>query len=49
LQHFIEILIKEGKNMTKSLKNTGDPVVKDLLSFVSEHTLNAICGIVLYS
>jgi len=49
LQQFVESLIKEGENMTKSLKNTGDSVVKDLVSFVSEHTLNAICGIVFYS
>jgi len=32
--------------MTKSLKNTGSTVVKDLIPFISEHTLNAICGIV---
>jgi len=49
LQQFVNILIEEGINMTKSLKNTGDPVVKDLVSFLSEHTLNAICGIVFYS
>ncbi|XP_011698923.1 PREDICTED: cytochrome P450 4C1-like [Wasmannia auropunctata] len=29
--------------MTKSLKHTGDAVVKDLTSFLSEHALNAIC------
>ncbi|KAL6431890.1 hypothetical protein ACFW04_007376 [Cataglyphis niger] len=29
--------------MTKSLKHTGGVVVKDLIPFVSEHTLNAIC------
>jgi len=44
LQQFVEILIEEGENMTNSLKNTGDAVVKDLVSFFSEHTLNAICG-----
>ncbi|EGI58147.1 Cytochrome P450 4C1 [Acromyrmex echinatior] len=43
LQHFIESLIEEGENMTKSLKNTGGTVVKDLIPFISEHTLNAIC------
>ncbi|XP_024867477.1 cytochrome P450 4C1-like, partial [Temnothorax curvispinosus] len=43
LQQFVEILIEEGKNMAKSLKNTGGTVVKDLVPFVSEHTLNAIC------
>ncbi|XP_024893144.1 cytochrome P450 4C1-like isoform X1 [Temnothorax curvispinosus] len=43
LQHFIQILIEEGENMTKSLKNAGGTVVKDLVPFFSEHTLNAIC------
>lgn len=43
LQHFVEILIEEGENMTKLMKNTGGTVVKDLVPFVSEHTLNAIC------
>ncbi|XP_011701421.1 PREDICTED: cytochrome P450 4C1-like isoform X2 [Wasmannia auropunctata] len=43
LQQFIEILIEEGENMIKSLKNTGGTVVKDSVSFFSEHTLNAIC------
>ncbi|XP_024877883.1 cytochrome P450 4C1-like isoform X2 [Temnothorax curvispinosus] len=45
LQQFIQILIEEGENMTKSLKNAGDTVVKDLVPFFSAHTLNAICGI----
>ncbi|XP_024892041.1 cytochrome P450 4C1-like [Temnothorax curvispinosus] len=43
LEQYAEILITEGENMTTSLKNTGGTVVKDLESFVSEHTLNAIC------
>ncbi|KYN19101.1 Cytochrome P450 4C1 [Trachymyrmex cornetzi] len=43
LQHFVEILIEEGENMTKSLKNTGGIIVKDLIPFISEHTLNAMC------
>ncbi|XP_071572411.1 cytochrome P450 4C1-like isoform X2 [Temnothorax nylanderi] len=43
LQQFVEILIEEGENMAKSLKNTGGTVVKDLVPFVSKHTLNAIC------
>ncbi|TGZ38590.1 hypothetical protein DBV15_11251, partial [Temnothorax longispinosus] len=43
LQQFIQILIEEGENMTKSLKNAGDTVVKDLVPFFSAHTLNAIC------
>ncbi|XP_011699620.1 PREDICTED: cytochrome P450 4C1-like isoform X2 [Wasmannia auropunctata] len=44
LQQFVEILIEEGKNMTKLIrKNTEGTVVKDLKAFISEHTLNAIC------
>ncbi|XP_024875517.1 cytochrome P450 4C1-like isoform X1 [Temnothorax curvispinosus] len=43
LQQFVEILIEEGKSMTNSLKKTGGTVVKDLVPFFSEHTLNAIC------
>jgi len=45
LQRFVPILIEEGENMTKSLKNTQSTVVKDLLSFISKHTLNAVCGL----
>ncbi|XP_025262035.1 cytochrome P450 4C1 isoform X2 [Camponotus floridanus] len=43
LNQFVDILIKEGECMTKSLNGVEGTVVKDLLSFVSEHTLNAIC------
>ncbi|XP_024868675.1 cytochrome P450 4C1-like, partial [Temnothorax curvispinosus] len=43
LQHFVQILIEEGENMTKSLKNAEGTVVKDLVPFLSEYTLNAIC------
>jgi len=46
LQQFVEILIEESERMTKSLESMGDSVIKDLVPFVSEHTLNAICGIV---
>ncbi|XP_011882043.1 PREDICTED: cytochrome P450 4C1-like [Vollenhovia emeryi] len=49
LQQFVEILIEEGENMTNALKNTGNTVVKDLTPFISEHTLNAICGMVFCS
>jgi len=45
LHQLVEILIKEGENMTKSLKNIRGTVVKDLKPFISEYTLNAICGI----
>ncbi|XP_072762553.1 uncharacterized protein [Anoplolepis gracilipes] len=43
LNQFVDVLIKESNCMTKSLKDAGGIVVKDLSSFVSEHTLNAIC------
>ncbi|KAG5312564.1 CP4C1 protein, partial [Acromyrmex insinuator] len=43
LQRFVKIFDKESKNMVKSLKNAKGTVVKDLTSFISEHTLNAIC------
>ncbi|XP_036145805.1 cytochrome P450 4C1 [Monomorium pharaonis] len=43
LQQFIEILVEEGESMTRSLKNAGGIVTKDLEPFISEHTLNAIC------
>jgi len=48
LQQFAEILIEEGENMTKSLKNTEGIIVKELIPFISEYTLNAICGIIFY-
>ncbi|KAL6416378.1 hypothetical protein ACFW04_013527 [Cataglyphis niger] len=44
LKQFTDILIKEGDYMTESLKDVGGTVVKDLISFITEHTLNAICG-----
>ncbi|KAL6416373.1 hypothetical protein ACFW04_013527 [Cataglyphis niger] len=43
LKQFTDILIKEGDYMTESLKDVGGTVVKDLISFITEHTLNAIC------
>ncbi|XP_011878377.1 PREDICTED: cytochrome P450 4C1-like, partial [Vollenhovia emeryi] len=43
LQQFTEILVEEAENMAESLKDTRGTVVKDLLPFFSEHTLNAIC------
>ncbi|XP_072762594.1 cytochrome P450 4C1-like [Anoplolepis gracilipes] len=42
LNQFMDILIEES-HCTKSLKDAGEVVVKDLSSFVSEYTLNAIC------
>lgn len=44
LKQFVEIFIEEGENMTESLKNEGDTVIKNLMPFCSEHTLNALCG-----
>ncbi|XP_036146947.1 cytochrome P450 4C1-like isoform X2 [Monomorium pharaonis] len=43
LKQFVEILVEEGESMTRSLKNAGGIVTKDLVPFISEHTLNAIC------
>ncbi|KAL6431514.1 hypothetical protein ACFW04_007243 [Cataglyphis niger] len=43
LNQFVDILIKESDYMTKSLKDVGGTVVKDLVPFISEHTLNVIC------
>ncbi|EFN61530.1 Cytochrome P450 4C1 [Camponotus floridanus] len=47
LNQFVDIFIKEGDCMTKSLKDVGGTVVKDLLPFISEYTLNAICDNIL--
>ncbi|XP_070168055.1 cytochrome P450 4C1-like [Polyergus mexicanus] len=43
LTQYADILIQEGDYMTKSLKDVGGAVVNDLVPFISEHTLNAIC------
>ncbi|XP_011638786.1 cytochrome P450 4C1-like [Pogonomyrmex barbatus] len=43
LKQFIEILIEEGNHITQSLRNVKDSTVDNLVSFVSHHTLNAIC------
>ncbi|XP_070169770.1 cytochrome P450 4C1-like isoform X2 [Polyergus mexicanus] len=43
LTQYADILIQEGDYMTKSLKDVGGAIVKDLVPFISEHTLNAIC------
>jgi len=47
LKQFVEILIEEGNHMTKFLKDTKGSV-DDLVSFISHHTLNAICGKMIY-
>ncbi|XP_076242843.1 cytochrome P450 4C1 [Calliopsis andreniformis] len=43
LQQFVEIFIEEAEQMVKGLKDEGGAVVKDLVPFVSSHTLNVIC------
>ncbi|XP_036143835.1 cytochrome P450 4C1 [Monomorium pharaonis] len=43
LEQFVEILIEESENMIRSLKSVEGIVIKDLVPFISEHTLNAIC------
>ncbi|XP_072766427.1 cytochrome P450 4C1-like isoform X2 [Anoplolepis gracilipes] len=43
LRQFVNIFIEEGDRMTKSLKNKQNHTVENLISFISEHTLNAIC------
>ncbi|KAL6418339.1 hypothetical protein ACFW04_012209 [Cataglyphis niger] len=43
LNQFTDILIKEGDYMAESLKDVKGTVVKDLIPFITEHTLNAIC------
>ncbi|XP_043264704.1 cytochrome P450 4C1-like [Colletes gigas] len=43
LQQFIDIIIEESERMTNLLKNEGGAVVKNLMPFYSEHTLNVIC------
>ncbi|XP_036144300.1 cytochrome P450 4C1 [Monomorium pharaonis] len=43
LKQFTEILIKESENMTKSLESAGGVITKELIPFISEHTLNIIC------
>lgn len=44
LKQFVDVFIKEGNYMTQSLKDNKKLIVNDLMSFVSQHTLNAICG-----
>ncbi|XP_020295618.1 cytochrome P450 4C1-like [Pseudomyrmex gracilis] len=43
LKQFVDILIEESDCMIKTLKDVKGTVVKDLVPFMSEHTLNAIC------
>jgi len=56
LKKFVDILIKEGNYMTECLKDNKEYnnkenkelIVNDLVSLISHHTLNAICGISVY-
>ncbi|XP_015179359.1 PREDICTED: cytochrome P450 4C1-like isoform X2 [Polistes dominula] len=45
LKHYFTNLIEESQNLVECLKQEGDgnPVVKNLKSFISKYTLNAIC------
>uniref|UniRef100_UPI003B639677 cytochrome P450 4C1-like n=1 Tax=Odontomachus brunneus TaxID=486640 RepID=UPI003B639677 len=43
LQQFIDIMLEESERMTHKLKNIGGMVEIDIIPFVCEHTLNAIC------
>ncbi|XP_070162068.1 cytochrome P450 4C1-like [Polyergus mexicanus] len=43
LNQYVDILIKESDHMIKSMKDEDGIIVKDLIPFISEHTLNAIC------
>ncbi|XP_020298764.1 cytochrome P450 4C1-like, partial [Pseudomyrmex gracilis] len=47
LRHFVDVLVEESNHMAKSLKESEETVIQDLVSFVSEHTLNAICETVM--
>ncbi|XP_011635751.1 cytochrome P450 4C1-like [Pogonomyrmex barbatus] len=47
LQQFIEVFTKKGEDMANSLKNISDHIVKDLMLFISEYTLNTICDTVM--
>jgi len=37
-------MIEESDYMTKSLKNLEDSTIEDLMTFVSQHTMNIISG-----
>ncbi|XP_067213637.1 cytochrome P450 4C1-like [Linepithema humile] len=43
LKQFVDVFIEEGNYMTQCLKGNEELIVNDLISFVSQHTLNAIC------
>ncbi|XP_015179367.1 PREDICTED: cytochrome P450 4C1-like [Polistes dominula] len=45
LKHYFINLIEESKDLVESLQKEGDgnPIIKDLRTFISKYTLNAIC------
>jgi len=49
LKEFVDVFIEEGNRMTKYLKDIDGSNVDDLAMFISQHTLNAICGKYIYS
>ncbi|XP_020296673.1 cytochrome P450 4C1-like isoform X2 [Pseudomyrmex gracilis] len=42
LRQFVDIFIEESNRMINSLKDSKGPVIKNLVPFLSKHTLNAI-------
>ncbi|XP_020296146.1 cytochrome P450 4C1-like isoform X2 [Pseudomyrmex gracilis] len=47
LRQLVDVLVEGGNHMTKSLKESEETIIQDLVSFVTEHTLNAICETVM--
>ncbi|XP_072749000.1 cytochrome P450 4C1-like isoform X2 [Anoplolepis gracilipes] len=43
LKQFVNILIEEGNRMTTFVNDIEGSIIKDLVFFISKHTLNAIC------
>jgi len=48
LKQYVNILIEEGNYMVQCLKDIEGSTINDLISFISHHTLNAICGMSVY-
>lgn len=44
LKQFVDIFIEEGNRMITFLKDANNSNIDDLANFISQHTLNAICG-----
>ncbi|XP_014487518.1 PREDICTED: cytochrome P450 4C1-like [Dinoponera quadriceps] len=44
LRKYVDVLIVERQLMTKTLKDVGGTIEKNVFTFASEHTLNAIYG-----